>query len=35
MHDSRPVSVKSFKSLGDKIIEDEHFTTRDFLEAVR
>ncbi|KAK9222941.1 hypothetical protein WN944_011382 [Citrus x changshan-huyou] len=33
IHDSRPVSVKSFKSLGDKIIKDEHFTTRDFLEA--
>lgn len=34
MHGSKVVSVKSLKSLGDKIIKDQHFTTRDFLEAV-
>ncbi|CAM8947497.1 unnamed protein product [Rhodiola kirilowii] len=35
MHTSRPVSVKSLKSLGDKMINDQHFTTRDYVEAVR
>ncbi|KAJ0038750.1 hypothetical protein Pint_22506 [Pistacia integerrima] len=35
IHDSRPLSVKTYKSLGDKTIKDQHFTTRDFLEAVR
>lgn len=35
IHDSRPLSVKTYKSLGDKIISDQHFTARDFLEAVR
>ncbi|KAK2635633.1 hypothetical protein Ddye_030425 [Dipteronia dyeriana] len=33
IHDSRPLSVKSLKCLGDKIIEEQHFTTRDFSEA--
>ncbi|XP_057961638.1 cyclin-J18 [Malania oleifera] len=33
IHDSPPVSVKSLKSLGDKMIKEQHFTTRDFLEA--
>ncbi|CAM8947491.1 unnamed protein product [Rhodiola kirilowii] len=33
MHTSRPVSVKSLKSLGDKMINDQHFTTRDYVEA--
>ncbi|KAL4638030.1 hypothetical protein ACB092_03G121700 [Castanea dentata] len=34
IHDSRPLSVKSLKSLGDKTITEQHFTTRDFVEAV-
>ncbi|XWS64035.1 hypothetical protein CRYUN_Cryun06bG0152500 [Craigia yunnanensis] len=34
IHDSRALSVKCLKSLGDKFIKDQHFTTRDFLEAV-
>lgn len=34
IHGSRPLSVKSLKSLGDRIIRDQHFTTRDFAEAV-
>ncbi|KAJ0095194.1 hypothetical protein Patl1_15658 [Pistacia atlantica] len=34
IHDSRPLSVKTYKSLGDKTIKDQHFTTRDFLEAL-
>ncbi|KAA8532414.1 hypothetical protein F0562_032448 [Nyssa sinensis] len=33
IHDSHPLSVKRLKSLGDKIIKEQHFTTRDFLEA--
>ncbi|RVW89183.1 Cyclin-J18 [Vitis vinifera] len=33
IHDSRPLSMKSLKSLGDGIINEQHFTTRDFLEA--
>ncbi|KAJ4710164.1 Cyclin-J18 like [Melia azedarach] len=33
IHDSPPVSVKCFKSLGDKVIKEQHFTTRDFFEA--
>ncbi|GAV58117.1 Cyclin_N domain-containing protein, partial [Cephalotus follicularis] len=33
IHDSRLLSVKSLKSLGDKFIQEDHFTTRDFLEA--
>ncbi|KAK9277124.1 hypothetical protein L1049_006663 [Liquidambar formosana] len=33
IHDSHPLSVKSLKSLGDKLIKEQHFTTRDFLEA--
>ncbi|RWR75119.1 cyclin-J18-like protein isoform X1 [Cinnamomum micranthum f. kanehirae] len=33
IHDTSPLSVKSLKSLGDEIIKDQHFTTRDFAEA--
>ncbi|XP_062109812.1 cyclin-J18 isoform X1 [Humulus lupulus] len=33
IHSSRPLSIKSFKSLGDKVIKEQHFTNRDFLEA--
>ncbi|CAL5325267.1 unnamed protein product [Camellia sinensis] len=33
MHDSHPLSVKCLKSLGDKMIKEQHFTTRDFLES--
>ncbi|TXG56996.1 hypothetical protein EZV62_018309 [Acer yangbiense] len=33
IHDSRPLSVKSLKCLGDKIIKEQHFTTRDFSGA--
>ncbi|KAM7463368.1 hypothetical protein LguiA_031489 [Lonicera macranthoides] len=33
IHDSGPLSVKNLKSLGDKAIKEQHFTTRDFLEA--
>ncbi|XP_072971725.1 cyclin-J18-like isoform X2 [Typha angustifolia] len=34
IHDSGPLSVKSLKSLGDKLISDQHFTSRDFVQAV-
>ncbi|XP_074345821.1 cyclin-J18 isoform X2 [Apium graveolens] len=34
IHDSGPISVKRLKSLGDKTIQEQHFTIRDFLEAV-
>ncbi|XVE85560.1 hypothetical protein DITRI_Ditri17bG0100000 [Diplodiscus trichospermus] len=33
IHDSRALPVKCLKSLADKFIKDQHFTTRDFLEA--
>ncbi|KAH7840218.1 hypothetical protein Vadar_014243 [Vaccinium darrowii] len=33
IHDSQPLSVKSLKFWGDKMIKEQHFTTRDFLEA--
>ncbi|XP_043694798.1 cyclin-J18 isoform X2 [Telopea speciosissima] len=33
LHDSCPLSVKSLKSLGDEVIKEQHFTTRDFSEA--
>ncbi|KAL3502125.1 hypothetical protein ACH5RR_036574 [Cinchona calisaya] len=33
MHDSPPMSVKCFKSSGDKFIKEQHFTARDLLEA--
>ncbi|GMY18128.1 cyclin-J18 isoform X1 [Fagus crenata] len=33
IHDSRPMSLKSLKSLADKTITEQHFTTRDFTEA--
>ncbi|VFQ70048.1 unnamed protein product [Cuscuta campestris] len=35
IHSSRPLSFKSLKSLADKSITEQHFTTRDFLDAVR
>ncbi|XP_052619677.1 cyclin-J18 isoform X1 [Lactuca sativa] len=31
--DSLPLSVKKLKSLADKIIQEQHYTTRDFAEA--
>ncbi|MFQ6637440.1 hypothetical protein Gotur_012511 [Gossypium turneri] len=34
IHDSRALSVKCLKSLGDEFIKDQHFTIRDFVEAV-
>lgn len=34
IHDTCPLSAKSLNSLGEEIIEDQHFTTRDFVEAV-
>ncbi|XP_027913236.1 cyclin-J18-like isoform X3 [Vigna unguiculata] len=33
IHNSRPLSVASFKSLAHTFIKDQHFTTRNFLEA--
>ncbi|KAK4352121.1 hypothetical protein RND71_027639 [Anisodus tanguticus] len=33
IHDSPPLRVKSFKSLADNTIKEQHFTTKDFLEA--
>ncbi|XP_038719443.1 cyclin-J18 isoform X2 [Tripterygium wilfordii] len=33
IHDSCPLSVKSLKCFGDKIIREQHFTARDFMEA--
>ncbi|XP_038990299.1 cyclin-J18-like isoform X2 [Phoenix dactylifera] len=33
MHDSRPLSVKSMKALGDDLITDQHFMARDYAEA--
>jgi hypothetical protein len=33
-HDVRPISVKSLKALGDRVIADQHFTCRDFANAV-
>ncbi|XP_028767072.1 cyclin-J18-like [Neltuma alba] len=32
-HDSHPLSVRCLKSLANNIIKDQHFATRDFLEA--
>ncbi|KAL5070785.1 hypothetical protein RYX36_021672 [Vicia faba] len=34
IHDSLPLSVASLKSLADKSIKDQHFTNRNFIEAV-
>ncbi|CAH9095923.1 unnamed protein product [Cuscuta epithymum] len=34
IHSSPPLSFKTLKSLGDKSISEQHFTTRDFLDAV-
>ncbi|OQU92938.1 hypothetical protein SORBI_3001G442700 [Sorghum bicolor] len=34
IHDRRPLSVKSLKALGDRIIADQHFMCRDFAAAV-
>ncbi|KAI3700125.1 hypothetical protein L2E82_44742 [Cichorium intybus] len=33
IEDSRPLSVKKLKSVADKRIEEQHYTTRDFAEA--
>ncbi|XP_042983050.1 cyclin-J18 isoform X5 [Carya illinoinensis] len=33
IHDSCPLPVKCLKFLGDTTIKEQHFTTRDFLEA--
>ncbi|KAF6150755.1 hypothetical protein GIB67_020838 [Kingdonia uniflora] len=33
IHNTSPLSIKSLKSLGDEFIKEQHFTTRDFLEA--
>lgn len=33
IHDSPPLGVKCFKSLADNTIKEQHFTTKDFLEA--
>ncbi|GMN38324.1 hypothetical protein TIFTF001_007561 [Ficus carica] len=33
IHNSCPLSIKCLKSLGDKVIKEQHFTNRDFLEA--
>ncbi|XP_066388431.1 cyclin-J18-like isoform X1 [Miscanthus floridulus] len=33
IHDRRPMSVKSLKALGDRIIADQHFMCRDFTTA--
>ncbi|XP_076885867.1 cyclin-J18-like [Bidens hawaiensis] len=33
IHDSLPLTVMKLKSLADKTIHDQHFTTRDFAEA--
>ncbi|KAJ4767275.1 cyclin J18 [Rhynchospora pubera] len=34
IHDSQSLSVRSLKALSDKIISDQHFTSRDFSDAV-
>jgi hypothetical protein len=34
IHELKPLSVKSLKALGDRIIADQHFTCRDFANAV-
>ncbi|KAG9142241.1 hypothetical protein Leryth_007677 [Lithospermum erythrorhizon] len=33
IHDSPPISVKDLKKLTDKFIKEQHFTSRDFLDA--
>ncbi|XP_056165099.1 cyclin-J18 isoform X2 [Syzygium oleosum] len=33
IHLSRPLSVKTLKTWGDRIITEQHFTTRDFFEG--
>uniref|UniRef100_A0A0D9VRP4 Cyclin N-terminal domain-containing protein n=1 Tax=Leersia perrieri TaxID=77586 RepID=A0A0D9VRP4_9ORYZ len=33
IHELKPLSVKSLKALGDRIIADQHFTCRDFANA--
>ncbi|KAL2339364.1 hypothetical protein Fmac_007304 [Flemingia macrophylla] len=33
IHDSQPLSVACFKSLADTSIKEQHFTTRNFLQA--
>ncbi|XP_022156061.1 cyclin-J18 [Momordica charantia] len=32
-HSSHPLSIKLLKSFGDKMIKEQHFMTRDFLDA--
>jgi hypothetical protein len=34
IHELRPLAVKSLKALSDRIIADQHFTCRDFADAV-
>ncbi|XP_065856925.1 cyclin-J18 isoform X2 [Euphorbia lathyris] len=34
IHDSRPLSVQRLKTLANKSIKEQHFTARDFLDAV-
>ncbi|KVH96392.1 Cyclin-like protein [Cynara cardunculus var. scolymus] len=34
IHDSHPLSVKKLKTVADKIIQEQHYTTRDFADAV-
>jgi hypothetical protein len=34
IHELRPLAVKSLKALSDCIIADQHFTCRDFADAV-
>lgn len=34
IHDTPPMSVNNLKLLGDKFIKEQHYTKRDFLEAV-
>jgi hypothetical protein len=34
IHEMRPLAVKSLKALSDRIIADQHFTCRDFADAV-
>lgn len=34
LHTSHPPSIKLLKAFGDKMIKEQHFMTRDFLDAV-
>ncbi|KAG9457684.1 hypothetical protein H6P81_002192 [Aristolochia fimbriata] len=33
VHDTSPLSVKTLKNFSDKVIQDQHFTARDFVDA--